>query len=62
MILLLGDTSKGIPIHRPRQRPVKNEDQKIKAPFKTKYFMQSDNIEDFEGFNEDIDNLSDNDQ
>jgi hypothetical protein len=45
-----------------QQRPVKNEDSKIKAPFKTKNFMQSDDTQDFEGFDEDIDNLSDNDQ
>jgi hypothetical protein len=45
-----------------QQRPVKNEDQKIKAPFKTENFMQSDDAQDFEGFDEDIGNLSDNDQ
>jgi len=45
-----------------QQRPIKNEDHKIKAPFKTKNFMQSDGAQYFEGFDEDIGNLSDNDQ
>jgi hypothetical protein len=45
-----------------QQRRVKNEDQKIKAPFKTEKFMQSDDMEDYEGLDEDINNLSDNDQ
>jgi hypothetical protein len=44
------------------QRPVKNEDQKIKAPFKTENFMQSDDVSDYEELDEDINNLSDNDR
>jgi hypothetical protein len=45
-----------------QQRQIKNEDQKIKAPFKTKNFMQSDDMQDYEGLDEDINNLSDDDR
>jgi hypothetical protein len=44
-----------------QQRLVKNEDQKIKAPFKTEKFMQSDDMQDYDGLDEDRNNLSDDD-
>jgi hypothetical protein len=50
------------PNHLVQHRPIKNKDQKIKAPFKIEKFMQSIDVQDFEGLDEDIDNLSDNDQ
>jgi hypothetical protein len=45
-----------------QQRQMKNEDQNIKTPFKTKNFMQSDDMQDYEGLDEDINNLSDDDR
>jgi hypothetical protein len=45
-----------------QQRQIKNEDQKIKAPFKTENFMQSDDMQDYEGLDEDLNNLSDDDR
>jgi hypothetical protein len=44
-----------------QQRQVKNEDQKIQAPFKTENFI-GDDIHNYEGLEEDINNLSDEDQ
>jgi hypothetical protein len=40
---------------------VKNKDQKIQAPFKMENFMQSDDMQNYEGLEEDINNLSDDD-
>jgi hypothetical protein len=44
-----------------QQRQIKNEDQKIQAPFKTKNFMQRDELQDYEELGEDLNNLSDDD-
>jgi hypothetical protein len=44
-----------------QQRQVKNEDQKIQAPFKTENFMQRDEMQDYEEIEEEINNLSDDD-
>jgi hypothetical protein len=44
-----------------QQRQVKNEDQKIQAPFKTENFMQRDEMQDYEELEEDLNNLSDDD-
>jgi hypothetical protein len=41
---------------------VKNKDQNIKTPFKTKNCMKSDHMKDYEGLEEDINNLIDDDQ
>ena len=40
---------------------MKNEDKKIQAPFKTKFFMQRDDMQNYEGLEEDMNNLSDDD-
>jgi hypothetical protein len=45
-----------------QQRQIKNEYQKIKAPFKTENFMQTDDMQDCEGLDEDINNISDDEQ
>jgi hypothetical protein len=45
-----------------QQRQVKNEEQKIKTPFKPENFMQSDDMQDYEGLDEDINNLSDDER
>ena len=44
-----------------QQRQVKNEDQKIQAPFKTENFMQRDEMQDYEELQEDLNNLRDDD-
>jgi hypothetical protein len=40
---------------------VKNEDKKIQALFKTENFMQRDDMQNYEGLEEDLKNLSDDD-
>jgi hypothetical protein len=49
--------------HNPQiqQRKIKNEDQKIQAPFKTKNFIQRDELQDYEELEEDLNNLNDDD-
>jgi hypothetical protein len=42
-----------------QQGKVKSEDQKIQALFKMENFMQRDDMENYEGLEEDINNLSD---
>jgi hypothetical protein len=42
-----------------QQRQVKNEYQKIQAPFKTENFMQRDEVQDYEELEEVLNNLSD---
>jgi hypothetical protein len=37
-------------------------DQKIQAPFKTIFFMQRDDMKNYEGLEEDLNNLSDDEQ
>jgi hypothetical protein len=44
-----------------QQRQIKNEDQKIQAPFKTKNFIQRGEVQDYEELEEDLNNLSDDD-
>jgi hypothetical protein len=44
-----------------QQRQIKNEDQKIQAPFKTENFMQRDEVQDYEELEEDLNNLNDDD-
>jgi hypothetical protein len=44
-----------------QQRQIKNEDQKIQAPFKTENFMQRDDMQNYEELEEDLNNLSDDD-
>ena len=44
-----------------QQRQVKNEDKKIQGPFKMKFFI-GDDMHNYEGLEEDIKNLSDEDQ
>ena len=50
--------------HNPQmqQRQVKNEYQKIQAPSKTENFMQRDDMQNYEELEEDLNNLSDDDQ
>ena len=47
--------------HNPwiQQRHVKNEDQKIQAPFKTENFMQKDEMKVYEELEEYLNNFSD---
>jgi hypothetical protein len=42
-----------------QQRQIKNEDQKIQAPFKTENFMQKDDMQNYEELEKDLNNLSD---
>jgi hypothetical protein len=44
-----------------QHRQIKNEDQKIQAPFKTENFMQKDDMKNYEELEEDLNNLSDDD-
>ena len=44
-----------------QQRKIKNEEQKIQAPFKTKNFIQRDEVQDYDELDEDLNNLSDYD-
>jgi hypothetical protein len=44
-----------------QQRKIKNEDQKIQAPFKTENFMQRDEVQDYEELEEDLNNFGDDD-
>ena len=44
-----------------QQRQVKNKDQKIEASFKTKIFMQRDEMQNYEELEEDLNNLRDDD-
>jgi hypothetical protein len=41
------------------QKTIKNEDQKIPTPFKSENFIGEEDLEDFEDFDEDINNLGD---
>jgi hypothetical protein len=45
-----------------KQRTVKNEDQKIQGPFKNKNFIGGGDMENFEELEEDMNDLSDDDQ
>ena len=45
-----------------QQRQIKNEDQKIHTPFKNKIFIGGDDMRNFEELEEEMNNLSDNDQ
>ena len=45
-----------------QQMHVTNEDKKIQAPLKMKICMQRDDMKNYEGLEEDINNLSDDDQ
>jgi hypothetical protein len=49
------------PNSQTQQRQVKNEDKKIQSSFKSKKFI-GDDIHNYEGLDEDINNLSDEDQ
>jgi hypothetical protein len=42
-----------------QQRQVKNKDQKIQAPLKNENFIGGNDLEDFEGLEEDVTNLGD---
>jgi hypothetical protein len=44
-----------------QQRQIKNEDQKIQSSFKTKNFVQRDDMQNYEELEEDLNNLSDDD-
>jgi hypothetical protein len=44
-----------------QQRKIKNEDQKIQAPFKTENLIQGDEVQDYDELDEDLNNLSDDD-
>jgi hypothetical protein len=44
-----------------QQRQIKNEDQKIQAPFKTDNFIQRDELQDYEELEEDLNNLNNDD-
>jgi hypothetical protein len=44
-----------------QQRQIKNEDQKIQAPFKTENLIQGDEVQYYDELDEDLNNLSDND-
>jgi hypothetical protein len=48
--------------HNPqnKQRRIKNEDQKIQTPLKNENFIGGNDLEDFEGLEEDVTNLGDN--
>jgi hypothetical protein len=41
------------------QKTIKNEDQKIPTPFKSENFIGEEDLEDFEEFDEDINNIGD---
>jgi hypothetical protein len=45
-----------------QQRQIKNEDQKIQTPFKNENFIGGDDMRSFEELEEDMNNLSDDDQ
>jgi hypothetical protein len=45
-----------------QQRQIKNEDQNIQTPFKNKNFIGGDDMRNFEELEEDMNNLSDDDQ
>jgi hypothetical protein len=45
-----------------QQKQVKTEDQKIQVPFKMENFMKRDDMQNYEGLEEDLNNLSDEDQ
>ena len=45
-----------------QQRQIKNEDQKIQTPFKNENFIGGDNMQKFEELEEDMSNISDDDQ
>ena len=49
------------PDPKTQQRQVKNEDKKIQGPFKMKFFI-GDDMHNYEGLEEDIKNLSEEDQ
>jgi hypothetical protein len=44
-----------------QQRKIKNEEQKIQAPFKTENLIQGDEVQDYDELDEDLNNLSDDD-
>jgi hypothetical protein len=44
-----------------QQRQIKNEEQKIQAPFKTENFIQRDEVQDYDESDEDLNNLNDDD-
>jgi hypothetical protein len=44
-----------------QQRQIKNEDQKIQAPFKTKNLIQGDEVQEYDELDEEMNNLSDDD-
>jgi hypothetical protein len=44
------------------QKTIKNEDQKIPTPFKSEKFIGEEDLEDFEEFDEDINNLGDDNE
>ena len=44
-----------------QQRKIKNEEQKIQAPFKTENFIQRDEVQDYDELEEDLNNLNDDD-
>jgi hypothetical protein len=44
-----------------QQRQIKNEEQKIQAPFKTENFIQRDEVQDYDELDEDLNNLNDDD-
>jgi chromosome segregation ATPase len=44
-----------------QHRQIKNEEQKIQAPFKTKNLIHGDDVQDYDELDEDINNLSDDD-
>jgi len=43
-----------------QQKQIKNEDQKIQAPFKNENFIGGDDMQEFEELEEDMNNLGDN--
>ena len=42
-----------------QQRQIKNEDQKIQTPLKNENFIGGNDLQDFEGLEEDVTNLGD---
>jgi hypothetical protein len=44
-----------------QQRKIKNEEQKIQVPFKTRNLIQGDDVQYYAGLDEDINNFSDGD-
>jgi hypothetical protein len=44
-----------------QQRPLKNEDQKIQAPFKTENLIQGDEVQEYDELDEEMNLLSDDD-